>query len=299
MDLRLTVPRYSEYVPIVHIVGQPSTLSQKDGMLLHHTLGNGDFNVFANMSQGISCAMAKLNDPHDAATLIDNALKECWMQSRPVYITLPTDIVQKKIEGERLQQKIDMTPPKVDAEKEDYVVDVVLKYLTSAKNPVILVDGCAVRHRVLEETHALIRKTGLPVFVAPMGKGAVDETLPNFGGVYAGDGSQEGVQERVESADLIITIGSIKSDFNTTGFTYRIGQLKTIDFHSTYVRVRYSEYPGVPMRGVLRKVTEQLPELNVQPGPKMPDNVIPSEVSSSGSDHDSSLLTVSADQEVQ
>jgi pyruvate decarboxylase len=182
-------------------------------MLLHHTLGNGDFNVFANMSAGISCAMAKLDDPHEAVTLIDNALRECWIQSRPVYITLPTDIVQKKVEGARLKTHIDMGVPPVEAEKEEYVVEVVLKYLTSAKNPVILVDGCAIRHRVLEETHAFIEKSGLPVFVAPMGKGAVNETLPNFGGVYAGDGSQAGVQERVESADLVLTIGSIKSDF--------------------------------------------------------------------------------------
>lgn len=36
---------YSEHVPIVHIVGLPSTISQRDGMLLHHTLGNGNFNV--------------------------------------------------------------------------------------------------------------------------------------------------------------------------------------------------------------------------------------------------------------
>jgi len=36
---------YSEHVPVVHIVGVPSTASQKDGMLLHHTLGNGNFNV--------------------------------------------------------------------------------------------------------------------------------------------------------------------------------------------------------------------------------------------------------------
>lgn len=30
---------FSEYVPVVHIVGTPSTISQRDGMLLHHTLG--------------------------------------------------------------------------------------------------------------------------------------------------------------------------------------------------------------------------------------------------------------------
>lgn len=39
---------YSEFVPVIHIVGTPSTISQKNGMLLHHTLGNGDFNVFTN-----------------------------------------------------------------------------------------------------------------------------------------------------------------------------------------------------------------------------------------------------------
>jgi pyruvate decarboxylase len=268
---------YSEYVSVVHIVGQPSTISQRNGMLLHHTLGNGDFNVFANMSAGISCAVAKLNDPYEAAILIDNALRECWVQSRPVYITLPTDIVQKKIEGERLDTPIDLSYPPNEAEREDYVVDVVLKYLAAAKNPVILVDACAVRHRVLDETHDLIQKSKLPVFVTPMGKSAVDETLPNYGGVFAGDGSNPGVKERLESADLVLSIGAIKSDFNTTGFTYRISQLNTIDFHSTMTRVRYSEYPGVGMKGVLRKVTDRLPKLNVEAAPPVSQNKIPSE----------------------
>ncbi len=139
---------FSEYVPVVHIVGTPSTLSQKGGMLLHHTLGNGDFNVFANMSRQISCASVKLEDPHEVPTLIDHALRECWVQSRPVYIALPTDIVQKKVEGDRLETPLDLSSPKNDPEREDYVVEVVLKYLHAAKNPVILVDACAIRHRV-------------------------------------------------------------------------------------------------------------------------------------------------------
>ncbi|KAL8794024.1 MAG: hypothetical protein Q9195_003430 [Heterodermia aff. obscurata] len=258
---------YSEYVPVVHIVGTPSTISQRSEMLLHHTLGNGNFDVFADMSRNVSCATAKLNDPYDAATLIDHAIRECWVQSRPVYITLPTDIVQKKIEGERLKTPIDLKHPSNDPEKEDYVVDVILKYLHAAKNPVILVDACAQRHKVLDEVHELVEKSQLPTFVAPMGKGAVNETLPNYGGVYAGDGSNHGVRERVESSDLVLTIGSIKSDFNTAGFTYRVSQLSTIDFHSTYIRVRYSEYPGVRMQGVLRKVIDRMGKLNIEPGP--------------------------------
>ncbi|MCJ1470293.1 Pyruvate decarboxylase 1 [Pseudocyphellaria aurata] len=264
---------YSEFVPIVHIVGTPSTISQRDGMLLHHTLGNGNFNVFADMSREITCALAKLNDPHEAATLIDHAIRECWIKSRPVYIALPTDMVRKKIEGQRLETPIDLSFPENETEKEDYVVDVVLKLLHAAKNPTILVDACAIRHRVLDEVHELIEKSGLPTFVAPMGKGAVDETLSTYGGVYAGDGSHRGVRERVESSDLVLSIGAIKSDFNTAGFTYRVSQLSTIDFHSEYIRVRYSEYPGVRMQGVLKKVVAKMEKLNVQPGPEASNEI--------------------------
>lgn len=201
---------YSEHVPVVHIVGCPSTASQRDGSLLHHTLGNGNFNVFADMSTNISCCVEKLNDPGTIAAQIDNALQQCWILSRPVYIMFPTDMVEKKVEGARLATPINLHYPINEPDREDYVVDVVLKYLIAAKNPVILVDACAVRHRVLEEVHDLIEKTNLPTFVTPMGKGAVDETHRSYGGVYAGDGSQPEVKQRVESADLILTIGAIK-----------------------------------------------------------------------------------------
>ena len=227
-------------------------------MLLHHTLGNGDFNVFANMSSQISCDMARLNNPSEIADQIDGALRACWVRSRPVYIMLPTDMAEKKIEGARLDTPIDLAEPTNEPEREDYVVDVVLKYLHAAKSPIILVDACAIRHRVLKEVHDLIDKTKLPVFVTPMGKGAVNEDHPTYGGVYAGTGSQPAVAERVESSDLVLTIGAMKSDFNTAGFSYRTSQLKTIDLHSTSCTVRYSEYPGVAMRGVLRKVVERV-----------------------------------------
>lgn len=202
---------YSEMIPVVHIVGCPSTISQRNGMLLHHTLGNGNFEIFSNMNTEISCAVAKLNRPSEIADQIDHALRECWIRSRPVYITLPTDMVNIEIEGARLETPIDLSEPENDPEKEDYVVDVVLKYLRAAKHPVILVDACAIRHRVLDEVLALSEKTGLPTFVTPMGKSGINETLPNYGGVYAGVGSHPpGVQDIVESSDLVLSIGALK-----------------------------------------------------------------------------------------
>lgn len=264
---------FAEHVPVVHIVGCPSTVSQRGGMLLHHTLGNGDFNVFANMSADISCDVAKLNSPAEIANQIDHALRECWLRSRPVYLMLPTDMVQRKIEGERLDTPIDLDEPPNDPAKEDYVVDVILRYLHAAKQPVVLVDACAIRHRALDETHAFLAKAKVPVFVTPMGKSAVDETHPNFGGVYAGEASEPAVKEQVEASDLILSVGALKSDFNTAGFSYRTSQLNTIDLHSTHTVVRYSEYPGVRMRGVLRKVTERLDLSKLSVTPVRPAHV--------------------------
>ncbi|TGJ83994.1 hypothetical protein E0Z10_g4773 [Xylaria hypoxylon] len=261
---------YSEMVPVVHIVGCPSTISQRNGMLLHHTLGNGDFNVFATMSAGISCVVAKLNDPAEIASQIDHALRECYLRTRPIYIMLPTDMVTKKVEGELLDTEIDFHEPANDEAKEDYVVDVVLKYLHEAQRPVLLVDACAVRSRVLDEVHAFIDKTKLPVFVTPMGKSAINETHPSYGGVYAGNVSHPEIKAMVEDSDLVLSVGSLKSDFNTAGFSYRLSQLNTIDFHTDHCVVRYSEYPGVKMRGVLRKITERVDvsQLKARPPPK-------------------------------
>lgn len=101
-----------------------------------------------------------------------------------------------------------------------------------------------------------------------MGKGAVDETLSNYGGVYAGDGSSAGVREMVENSDLILSIGAIKSDFNTAGFTYHTSQLNTIDFHSTFVKVKYSEYRGVRMHGVIKKIALKMPKYEARKVPE-------------------------------
>jgi pyruvate decarboxylase len=167
------------------------------------------------MSTEISCDVAKLNKPTEIAAQIDHAMRECWIKSRPVYIMLPTDMVQAKVEGARLKTPIDLSEPANDPEAEDYVVDVVMKYLTGAKRPLVLVDACAIRHRVLDEVHDLIEKTKLPVFVTPMGKGAVSEEQPSYGGVYAGEASHPAqVKDIVELSDLILTVGALKASLS-------------------------------------------------------------------------------------
>lgn len=163
------------------------------------------------MYSRMGCAVATIDDAASVPGLIDDILRGCWVESMPVYIRLPTDMILTEIDGERLLTRIDCSIPENDAEKEGYAVDAILQQIYAARAPVILVDAGARHHQTVDEVHELLRKTSLPVFVTPMGKGTVPESLDTFGGVYAGHASYPEVEECVESADLILSIGSLRA----------------------------------------------------------------------------------------
>ena len=234
---------YAEKVPVVHIVGSPSTISQRDHLLLHHTFGDGDFQVFAKIYKNVTVAQANLHDLSTATKQIDSALRECLIKSQPVYIELPTDMVMKEVDGSRLDIPIDLSVPQNEHEVEVLVIKTILSKLYEAKRPLLLVDGGVSRHRLTAVVERLIRDSQLPTFVTPMGKGAVDESLTNFVGVYAGSGSFQSVRDFVEGSDLVLSFGTLKSDFNTTGFTYKLSELKSIDIHTEHTTIGPARYP--------------------------------------------------------
>lgn len=226
----------------MHLVGVPHTAAQKGGLLLHHTLGNGDFRVFEKMSENISVTKTLLDDHSKAADEIDRVLSACWVKARPVYIGLPTDMVFKTVDASRLETPLDLSIPPNNEETEDAVVSEICELIYKSKNTIILADACAIRHRVLDELHELIEKTELPAFVSPMGKGAINEESSSFGGVYVGDASRDDVRQRVDDAELILYVGGLQSDFNSGGFTYHVAKKNTVEFHSDHMKVCFYKF---------------------------------------------------------
>ena len=47
---------YAEHVPIFHLTAQPSRTLQRDRAIVHHTLGNGEFDLFYDMTAPAVCA---------------------------------------------------------------------------------------------------------------------------------------------------------------------------------------------------------------------------------------------------
>lgn len=180
---------FSERIPLVHIVGVPSTVAQGQKALLHHTLGDGRFDAFVEMSRKISIALLKLEDYSDdgpaAVAAMDRVLRSGVQEARPVYISLPTDLVHMQVPSKALQQPLQIELPPNDADAEANCLDVVLQQIQKSKDPIIIVDACAIRHGVVKETHELVDASGMSVFATPMGKSAIDESHPQFGGVRA------------------------------------------------------------------------------------------------------------------
>ncbi|KAH7416981.1 thiamine diphosphate-binding protein [Cadophora sp. MPI-SDFR-AT-0126] len=245
---------YAENIPVVYLVGSPSRIAHQNRAILHHTLGDGDFEPFANMFERITVAQAKLVDISTAAQEIDRVLENCWRYKRPVYLRLPTDMVTQKLDAKLLDVPLLLDTAKTKAEAESAVVDKILDLLHEAKNPIFLVDANASRFGVLDEVDALVRKSGFPTYVAPMGKGNVNETLENFSGMYFGTFTDARTKEAVETAGLILYIGPIKSDVNTAWFTTKFQQEKLIEFHSSHVDIGFAKYEGIQMKGVLQKL---------------------------------------------
>ncbi|KAI9058230.1 pyruvate decarboxylase [Trametes sanguinea] len=253
---------FSEHVPVLHLVGVPSTSQQKAKPMLHHTLGDGrqvTYDAYYKASQQFTIAQAVLNNKDTAPAEIDRVLTECLVMARPVYLMLPTDIAYERIPARRLKTPLNIEPPANDEEVEQFVLDEIVKLVEEAQNDaIILVDACAIRHGVKKEVEELINRTGFPVYSAPMGKTAVSESYERYGGIYVGSVSNPAIKEKVESAKLILSVGALKSDFNTGNFTYHIPTQRTIELHSDHTRVQFAGFPGIGMKRLLPKLTSRL-----------------------------------------
>lgn len=190
---------YAERVPLLHIVGVPSTSAQQNGFLLHHTLGDGKFNVFKTATEGVTAAQAFLESASNAAEEIDRVLRVAIKTARPTYLTLPTDLVFAPVDKSRLDTPVVPPTPDTDdksalpsGEKLDddevkkitFVTKEIERLWNDAKNPVLIVsrashfgapsfadfiaslsqvDACAIRYGVPHLVRDLVESTKVKV----------------------------------------------------------------------------------------------------------------------------------------
>ncbi|EED18510.1 ankyrin, putative [Talaromyces stipitatus ATCC 10500] len=94
----------------------PSCILLQLQLNLHHSLGDGNFCLFSTFYKAISCGRLMLGNwsPDTRAFIdvapidctVDDILVACMQKSQPVYIGLPTDLIERKISSARSVQSV-------------------------------------------------------------------------------------------------------------------------------------------------------------------------------------------------
>lgn len=211
---------FVERVPLVVISGSPSLAqfrSQRDqGVLYHHMLDGShtDERVF----EQLTAIAVRIDNPATAPQLIDAALRTCLTESRPVYIEIANDTSPLACSTVP-SDPIVATPVPSSEPAVNNATDAVLAHLKAAERAVI-VGGSEIARRGLQKRFAqLVQRIDAPYLTSPLGKSVLSElrTDVRFAGVYFGRSSPAAIQELVESADCVVALGVLDTDFNYLG----------------------------------------------------------------------------------
>ncbi|EGT0662101.1 indolepyruvate decarboxylase [Citrobacter werkmanii] len=257
---------YAEYVPVLHVVGAPCRGAQRRGELMHHTLGDGDFQHFYRMQQAVTTASAVL-DEQNACYEIDRVLRAMLTERRPGYLMLPADVAKQPA-----------TPPNDTlivplSEPESSVAEAFRYYarerLLDSPRVALLADFLAQRFGLQPVLHRWMAETPMAHATLLMGKGLFDERHPAFVGTYSAGASSDYVRRAIEDADTIICVGTQFVDTLTAGFTQRLPAERTIDVQPHASRVG-TQWFNVPMEQAVTTLRELCLEMSFSLPPERP-----------------------------
>ncbi|HEY3321849.1 MAG TPA: thiamine pyrophosphate-binding protein [Planctomycetota bacterium] len=245
---------FAERVPVVAITGSPATINFRTRPLLHHTLG--DYQIPLRMYEKLTVASTQLASAETAPGEIDRVLSACLAHQKPVYISLPADVVRMKCD--RPSPFLFPTHPRSDPGALEEAIKESLGMLENSRKPIVIGDVELIRFKLQEDFARFLKKTGFPYVTMMLGKTLLSEQHPQFIGLFAGDRSREYVRKRVESADCILQLGVLLTDFNTGGFTTNPDDSKTISGNIGYVKIKHHYYENVHLHDFIVGLTEKL-----------------------------------------
>ncbi|MFC6353096.1 alpha-keto acid decarboxylase family protein [Rothia nasimurium] len=261
--INATAGSYAENVPVIHIVGAPSLSAQNSHLRMHHTLGDGDFKHFMRMASEVSAAVAALH-PATAATDIDRVIRTAVIHRKPGYLMLPVDVSTMPATPPSRPLDVDshVSSPDIEALFKEAVTDFM-----RGKSVTVLADIMAERLGAVQDVRALVTETKFPFASLMWGKAVLNETKPNFAGIYVGGLSAEHTRAVVEDAEVLVCAGVEFTDTTTGIYSHQIdfGRVINIGAESTSIAGRH--YAPLTMASALNIVKEVSLELGLKGTP--------------------------------
>ena len=248
----------AEHRPLIIISGTPPLFAMRERMMTHHTLADGDYeNVRRAMSEFVADSVLITHE--NAQREIDRLLRIAITYKKSVNIQLPSNVAYLEIEVDDNLEPIDRHPHKSDEERLRACADYIKDRYESAKKPVFLVDEAIHRYEVADDVLRFIEKTALPFATLATAKAYYDESHPQFLGNYQGDESDEGVADKVEGSDFLISVEPVFMQANNGEFTAELPE-DAIIIHSDYVKSGEEIFEAVYIDDILELITDELKE---------------------------------------
>jgi indolepyruvate decarboxylase len=244
---------YAENLPIFHVTGMPTMAAQHKRELVHHTLGNGEFDFFAKMAGPVVCARAILT-PQNAVYETERLIAEAFYHRRPVYMAIPRDVADQEVLGSA--QPLD--PPRSNSGSLKAATEAIVSALDRAGTACILPGWLVSRLGLQPRLQALVDASGLPFATMFGDKSTLDEQQPPFIGMYDGRLMNPDVRAYVESCDQVVTVGTLMTDFNTGAFTASLDPMKTIAIKHHYTCVGGQEFRDVEIGDILGSLASRV-----------------------------------------
>jgi indolepyruvate decarboxylase len=246
---------FAELLPIFHIVGSPSTRTQTTHALVHHTFGDGKYDIFQRMVAPAYCAQAFIT-PQNVAFETERLIAAAHYHKQPVYLLIPEDYANEAVAGAANPEP----PPRSDPKSLQEAADAIVSELAKAERACFIPGISVARFGLKAALTTLIASSGLPFATMMMGKSVLDEQHPNYMGMYIGKLLNEDVRAFVEGCDRVLLVGSLLTDFSTGAFTANLDPAKliTIMHHHTVVGGR--TWSSVEMGDLLEELTQRLPK---------------------------------------
>jgi indolepyruvate decarboxylase len=244
---------YAEHLAVFHLVGMPTIAAQTSRALVHHTLGDGEFDFFRKMAEPVVCASAIMT-PQNVASETERLIAAALYHRRPVYMAFPSDVANQPV----LTSALPIAQPRSDPATLRSASEAILAELAGAQTacilPGLVAMGAGLRHTL----QSFVDAAGLPFATMFADKSVLDEQQPNYIGMYDGRLMEERVGKFVESCDCVVMVGSTMTDFNSGAFTARLDPQRTIDIGHHRTTVGSEVYPNVEMADLLVELTRRI-----------------------------------------
>src|SRR5262245_28276982 len=180
---------YAEHLPIFHLTGQPTLATQQARAVVHHTLGNGEFDLFYQMTAPAVCARTIIT-PENCVAETERLIAAALYHCRPVYMAFPSDAARQPVIGGRQP----LAGPQSDPASLESAVSAIVNAVTRAQTACILPGILVARLGLRGEATAVVEASGLPFATMMMDKTALDEAHPHYIGMYDGALAEESVR---------------------------------------------------------------------------------------------------------